>query len=106
MTVQFDVYENTDKDTKRVYPYFIDIQTNLLDTLNSRVVLPLTPIKNVNKEYPKNLCPVISIDKKGFALLSHQITSVPISLLKKKTISAEAHRTDIVAAIDFLVTGI
>lgn len=104
--MQFDVYENTDKDTKKVYPYFVDIQTNLLDTLNSRAVIPLTPAKNVSKEYPKNLCPAISIDNKDFALLTHQITSVPVSLLKRKAISAEAYRTDIIAVIDFLATGI
>lgn len=104
--MQFDVYENTDKDTKKVYPFFVDIQTNLLDSLNSRVVIPLTPSNNLSKEYPKNLCPVISIENKTFALLSHQITSVPITLLKKKSISFEPHRQDIVAAIDFLVTGI
>lgn len=104
--MQYDVYENTDKDTKKGYPYFVDIQSNLLDTLNSRVVIPLTPIKNVSKEYPKNLCPTISIDNKDFALLTHQITSVPISLLKRKAISAEAYRTEIIAAIDFLAAGI
>lgn len=104
--MQFDVYENTDKDTKKVYPYFVDIQTNLLDTLNSRAVIPLTPIKNVSKEYPKNLCPKITIDSKDFALLTHQITSVPISLLKRKAISAERYRIEIIDAIDFLVTGI
>lgn len=104
--MQYDVYENTDKDTKKVYPFFVDIQSNLLDTLNSRAVIPLTPIKNVSKEYPKNLCPTISIDNKDFALLTHQITSVPISLLKRRAISAEAYRTEIIAAIDFLATGI
>ena len=104
--MQFDVYENTDKDTKKVYPFFVDIQTNLLDSLNSRVVIPLTQTNNVSKEYPKNLCPNVSIDSKNYALLSHQITSVPISLLKKKSISIESNRLDVVAAIDFLVTGI
>lgn len=103
--MQFDVYENIDQDTKKLYPYFVDIQTNLLDTLNSRVVIPLTPV-DVNKEYPRNLCPMISIGKKDFALLSHQITSVPIGLLKRKAVSAKDRRLDIVSAIDFLVTGI
>ena len=64
--MQFDVYENTDKESKKVYPFFVDIQTNLLDTLNSRAVIPLTPIKNVSKEYPKNLCPTITIDNKAW----------------------------------------
>ncbi len=104
--MQFDVYRNTDKDTNKTYPFFIDIQTNLLDSLNSRAVIPLTQLKKVNKEYPENLCPLIQIDGKDFALLSHQITSIPLSLLKKKVQSAELFRNEVVAAIDFLVTGI
>ena len=104
--MQFDIYENTEKDTKKVYPYFVDIQTNLLDSLNSRAVIPLTPVKNASIDYPKKLCPTISIDKKNFALLTHQITTVPLSLLKRKTVSADIYRTEIIAAIDFLATGI
>lgn len=104
--MQFDVYKNTDKDTNKAYPYFIDIQTSLLDSLNSRVVIPITPVKNVNTEYPKNLCPIIKIKEKNFALLTHQVTSIPVSLLREKTLSAESSRKDIVAAIDFVVTGI
>lgn len=104
--MQFDVYANADKDTSKTYPYFMDIQANLLDSLNSRVVIPLTPIGNIEKEYPKNLCPTIQVKDKDFALLTHQITSVPISLLKKKSASAESNRNEILAAIDFVVTGI
>jgi toxin CcdB len=104
--MQFDVYENTDKDSNLSYPFFIDIQNNLLNSLNSRVVIPLTPAKNTEKNYPKNLCPSIRIKNKEYALLTHQITSVPVQILKKKSTSAESNRNEIVAAIDFVVTGI
>lgn len=103
---QFDLYVNTDQDTNKIYPYFVDIQNELLDTLNSRVVIPLTPILKSDKSYPKNLCPVIEIKNKKFALLTHQLTSVSVSFLKEKEISLAASRDDILAAIDFLVTGI
>ena len=104
--MQFDIYLNTDKDTNKTYPYFMDVQSDLLDTLNSRVVIPLTPVKNSRKDYPKTLCPSIKVQNKRFALLAHQITSVPLSLLRKKAASAESIRSEIVAAIDFVVTGI
>lgn len=103
---QFDLYVNTDKGTSKTYPYFIDIQNSLLNTLNSRVVIPLTPINKSDKNYPDNLCPVININNKKFALLTHQLTSVSASFLKKKEDSLVTSRDDIVAAIDFLVTGI
>ncbi|MBV1789632.1 CcdB family protein [Marinobacterium sp. D7] len=103
---QFDLYVNTDKDTNKTYPYFVDIQNSLLDTLNSRVVIPLTPIKKSEKNYPENLCPIVKINNENFALLTHQITSVSVNFLKKKETSLSSKRDDIVAAIDFLVTGI
>lgn len=103
---QFDLYVNTDQDTNQTYPYFVDIQNGLLDTLNSRVVIPLTPVQKSNQNYPKHLCPVFEIKNKKFALLTHQLTSVPVSFLKQKEASLIGSRDDIVTAIDFLVTGI
>jgi len=104
--MQFTIYINPDKASKKSYPYFIDVQSNLLDALNSRVVIPLTPIENASKNYPTNLCPTIKIKNKGYALLTHQITSAPRSILKKAIGSAESSRNDIVSALDFVVTGI
>jgi toxin CcdB len=103
---QFDLYANTDIDTNKTYPYFVDIQNSLLDTLNSRVVIPLTPAGKSDKSYPSNLCPVVKIKNKNYALLTHQLTSVSTSFLKRKESSLASVRDDIVAAIDFLVTGI
>jgi toxin CcdB len=103
---QFDVYVNTDQDSNKIYPYFIDIQNDLLGSLNSRVVIPLTPIQETDKTYPKHLCPVIDINNKKFAVLTYQLTSVGISFLQQQETSLAASRDDIVAAIDFLVTGI
>jgi toxin CcdB len=73
---QFDYYANTDDDTNNTYPFFVDVQDALLDGLNSRVVIPLTPLPNLEKSYPKNLCPGITIEGKEYALLIHQMTSV------------------------------
>ncbi|TAJ93853.1 MAG: plasmid maintenance protein CcdB [Gammaproteobacteria bacterium] len=103
---QFDLYVNTDKDTKKTYPYFIDVQNDLLDTLNSRLAIPLTPRARGDKPYPANLCPLIKIRGKEFALLTHQMTSIPVSFLQKKEGTLSRFRKEIVSAIDFLITGI
>lgn len=103
---QFDVYANMDKDTNKTYPYFVDIQSELLDTLNSRVVIPLTPASKSANSYPANLCPSIKIENKAYCLLTHQLTSVSINFLKKNQGSIVSDRDEIVRAIDFLVTGI
>lgn len=41
---QFDLYWNSDQQTKRAYPLLLDVQTNLLEHLTSRMVIPLTPV--------------------------------------------------------------
>lgn len=102
---QFDVYSNTDKDTNKTYPYFVDIQSGLLNTLNSRAVIPLTPTGRSDKSYPANLCPSIKIKNKHYSLLTHQLTSVSTNFLKKNECSLVSSRDEIVGAIDFLVTG-
>jgi len=103
---QFDLYINADKETSKTYPYFIDVQNDLLDALNSRLVIPLTPRSRADKPYPDHLCPILRIAGKDFALLTHQMTSIPVSFLKKKEGSLSGFRVEIVSAIDFLITGI
>ncbi len=103
---QFDYYANTDKDTKTTYPFIVDVQDAILDKLNSRVVIPLTPLSNLVKSYPKNLCPEITIEGKEYALLTHQMASVSTRTLSNYEGSLVHIRTEIISAIDFLITGI
>ncbi len=102
---QFDVYENSDADTKAAYPYFIDVQTGLLRDLDSRVVIPITHSSEA-KNYPKNLCPIIDIKNNKYALMTHQITTVSSSFLEYKEGSLLLNRDDIISSLDFLLTGI
>jgi len=103
---QFTLYENENKSSKKTYPYFVDVQNDLLGELSSRIVIPLSLYTALNKTNAKKLCPVIEIKKEFFVLLTHQITSVPRSILKKKVTSLEKFRYEILGAIDLLVTGI
>ena len=102
---QFDVYANTDEDSNDVYPYFVDVQTELLDILNSRVVIPLTSV-NPGKGMPKNICPKVDIGDQQYYLLTYQITTVSKSFLKKFDSSLLLNRTEIINSIDFLISGI
>ena len=103
---QFDYYANTDKDTNTTYPFIVDVQDGLLDGLNSRVVIPLTPSSNLEKSYPKNLCPEITIEGKQYSLLTHQMASVSKRILSHCEGSLAHIRNEIISAIDFLITGI
>jgi len=103
---QYTLYKNENNDSKKAYPYFVNVQSDLLDELNSRMVIPLSPLKTLKNTNAKKLCPIIDIEEDCFVLLTHQLTSVPKSILKKETASLEKYRNEILGAIDLLFTGI
>ncbi len=106
MMEQFSLYKNENKNSKKTYPYFVDVQNDLLGELNSRIVIPLSSQKTLNSINAKKLCPVIEINEDTFILLTHQMTSVPRTALKKKVATLEKYRYEILGAIDLLLTGI
>ncbi len=103
---QFMLYRNEDGSSNDTYPYFIDIQNILLSDLNSRIVIPLSPHSALNNSDVKRLCPVIEIEGWNFVLLTHQMTSVPKSILKSEVTSLESQRYKILDAVDMLTSGI
>jgi len=103
---QYTLYRNENKSSKNAYPYFVNVQSDLLDELNSRLVIPLSSHKKLKQTNVNKLCPIIDIEEGCFVLLTHQMTTVPNSILKKEITSLEDYRYDILGAIDLLLTGI
>ncbi|MGF1803741.1 CcdB family protein [Aliivibrio sifiae] len=103
---QFTLYKNKDKNSAETYPYFVDVQSDLLDNLNTRLVIPLTPIELLDKKAPSHLCPTIHIGEGDFVMLTQQMASVPVKILTDPVNELSTFRNEIIAAIDFLITGI
>ena len=103
---QFTLYKNKDKSSSKTYPYFVDVQSDLVDNLNTRMVIPLIPTKLLGKKVPSLLCPIIHLDEGEFVLLTQQMTSVPVKILTDPVNELSTFRNQIIASIDFLITGI
>jgi len=103
---QFTLYKNENKNSKITYPYLVDVQNDFFDELNSRIVIPLSPHSTLNQTNAKKLCPIITVNGEQYVLLTHQMTSMPKTMLKKKVTSLENLRYEILGAIDFLMTSI
>ncbi len=103
---QFTLYKNLNKTTATAYPYFVDVQNELLSTLNTRLVIPLTPVEVLDQKAPSHLCPTIQIAQGDFVMLTQQMASVPTNILTEPVADLGNFRTEIIAAIDFLITGI
>jgi len=104
--VQFVAYENPNKATKKTYPYLLDIQSNLLDDLRTTVVIPLIPESEVGKNAISKLCPVFKISGKKYIALTQQIAGIDRKLLGKEACNLSQHYTEIISALDFIISGI
>lgn len=102
---QFSVYQNTNASTKKTFPFLLDIQSDLLNDLRTTVVIPLSPLSSSEKPISR-LCPIVEIDAKKYVAMSQQLAGVERKILGKPVADLLAYRSDIIAALDFLISGI
>lgn len=103
---QFTVYQNPSAASRKAYPYILDVQHSVIDELSTRIVIPLGRLSDFRNEQMKTLSPIVEHDGEKLVLLTSQITSIPARLLKKPVGSLSALRLEIVAAINFAITGV
>ena len=101
---QFDVYENPQAETHQVIPYLLDVQADLLDSLATRVVIPLLSVAATNKVI-RHLNPQFLLGQATVCMSTAELAGVPVRLLGNKVASLKDRRDDIIAALDFLLTG-
>ncbi len=96
--MQFAVYRNPDGG------YLLVVQADLLNHLNTRMVVPLLPVSEAPKP-AGTLNPVFQINEATYVMVTQFMAAVPVSILKEVVGSLEAHRYEIVSAIDLLMQG-
>jgi len=102
---RFDVYENPGKRAGTT-PYLLDVQSNLLDELDTRMVVPLRHLEHFkNIDLPRLLTPVFRVEGQEFLLETPKMGAVPRRLLKSRVTSLEEKRVQIMGALDFLFQG-
>jgi toxin CcdB len=101
---QFDVYENSNPETCRVFPYLLDVQADLLASLPTHVVVPLVDTSALSKAAPI-LNPQMDIKGTKTTMVTTQIAGIPVHALGSKVCSLKKHRSEILAALDFLFVG-
>jgi len=103
---QFVVYENTNRTTKKSYPYLLDIQSNLLNELRTTVVIPLCPKSIAGNAVISKLCPIFEIANEHYVALTQQIAGVDRKVLGKEICDLSHYRIEAIAALDFIISGI
>jgi toxin CcdB len=103
---QFGIYQNKNAATAKLYPYVIDLQTDLLSALKTTVVAPVCAAQVYAGQRVKDLCPQIDIGGEPHLVLIHQLAGVDRAVLGRDCGSATQHRSALISAIDFLLSGV
>jgi toxin CcdB len=97
---RYDVYANPDCSG-----YLLDVQADLLDSLSTRLVLPMMPIE-ASPPVLKRLNPIFDIQSERYVMVTQFMAAVPASILKTPAGSLAQHDTEITSALDLLLTGV
>ena len=102
---QFTIYANASAQTKQLYPYLLALQSNLLGELATCVVAPLTLVSKHSHLAITRLTPVINIAGEDYLMQTMQLSAIARKQLGKAVSNASSNSHEIVAAIDFLISG-
>lgn len=102
---QFDVHPNRDAKSRQDTPYFLDLQSDLLDDHTRRVVAPLVALQAFGPTI-KRLNPIFEVEGRQVVMSTLELASVPRNELASPVASLTGHHDCIVAAVDYLMMGI
>lgn len=102
---QLDVFKNKNARTRSTFPFLVDVQSDLLEPLGTRVVVPLTRAAALAKKPVSHLTPTVMFDGEPYVLITPQLAGIARSELGPRAGTLANEREQILGAIDFLLTG-
>jgi toxin CcdB len=101
---QFDVYRNTNSETNERFPFLVDVQANLFEELQSRVVIPLSKAELIG--FPMMyLTPTVSFDGVSYLLLTPQLAGISRAEIGEVAGNVVNQERTIATAVEFLLRG-
>jgi toxin CcdB len=101
---RFDVYANPTVAERRHTPYFLDVQNEYIDHLDTRVVIPLRRAA-VFGPRARDLHPALEVNGESLVLDTSAIGAVPMSELRKQVAHLREAHEPVQAALDTLFGG-
>ena len=102
---QFDIHRNPNAVSNDTYPYLLDVQSDLLDELSTRVVVPLARADVFGRRAGR-LNPAFEVDGQPVVMATPLIAGIAWTALGERMGSLDPARDAIVAALDVLITGV
>src|SRR5690554_5429316 len=99
---RYDVYQNTGRQSS-VAPFLVDVQSNHLGQLASRVVIPLRRLDSFpDVKLPLDLTPIVVFEGIECFMDTPQLAAVPVRELGNALGSLNKQQPEIVNALDRL----
>jgi toxin CcdB len=102
---QFTVYRNKDPVSRASFPLLLDVQSDLLGELQTRVVIPLGKANNPVRKPIARLTPVLQFQGEPYVLVTPQLAGIARKELGAAIGTLADRRDAIVSALDFVVFG-
>ncbi|VTU37617.1 CcdB family protein [Variovorax sp. RA8] len=103
---QFDVYPNPSKHQRADIPWIVDIQSDLLSALTTRLVVPLALRKHMPPALPRVLCPALHWGGETLVALPHMAAPIRIRDLGSPKGNLKLEASALAGAIDAVISGI
>ncbi len=98
---RFDVFNNPDVAERAHTPYFLDVQNDHIDGLESRVVIPLRDQQAFGPR-ARDLNPQLEVAGAVLILDTAALGAVPLNALRRPVMQLSAGRDEVQAALDTL----
>jgi len=98
--------ETPNPRTNRLYPYLLDIQSNLLSDLRTTLAIPLAAMSGHGQTQIDKLNPLVSIQGEHYLVMTQQLSGISRKALGEKVTDLVRHRDAVIDALDFAVMGI
>ncbi|MDE2413855.1 MAG: CcdB family protein [Comamonadaceae bacterium] len=98
---RFDVYANPDPEEQARIPFFLDIQSDFVQGLQTRIVVPLWA-EGLMTQRAQDLHPTLEVNGQRVVMETAALGAVPDSFLRRKVGNLAAQQLDIQNAMDLL----
>jgi toxin CcdB len=102
---QFSVHENSNPRTKGEVPFLLDVQSDVISVLATRVVVPLYRKESLHSKTMTRLTPVVKVKNRSLIAMVPELAGIHQRELGAIVGDLSAARNDLLQAIDLLLTG-
>ena len=103
---QFDVHANPVQAQRDDIPWCVDIQSDLLENLPTRLVVPLVALAQMPAALPRRLCPVLQWNGESFVALPQMTAPFRVKDLGPSRGNLRPQANELVAAVDAVISGV